>query len=136
MNPYYFLFYCSFAMVRRLADKRWMDRVPDSALAFINGMAILLVGVILYYYCGPPTRGPFLVVKGLVIAACIASVNFFIFTFKERYKNIVQRYDNKYVNQPPWFAYFVIPMCYILLMYIFSLVHNHYSEYYRVQGLK
>jgi hypothetical protein len=123
-------------MVRKLADKKWMDRVPDSAMAFLNGMSILLVGVILYYFGGPPTRDQFLVVKALAIAAGIAAVNYFIFTFKGRYKNIVEYYESKYVSRPPWFAYFIIPICYILLMYAFSLVHNLYSDYYRINGLK
>jgi hypothetical protein len=107
-----------------------MDRVPDSATAFIDGMAIMLVGVIVYYFGGPPGRNQFLIVKALSTAAGVASVNYFIFTFKDRYKKIIEYYEIKYVSRPPWFTYFIIPTCYIFLMYLFKIVHDHYADCY------
>ena len=68
MNPYFFLYYCAFVMVRKLADKRWMDRVPESAMYFLNGMSFLFVGEIIYCIGGPPPRDQFLIVKALAIA--------------------------------------------------------------------
>jgi L-asparagine transporter-like permease len=127
MNPYFFLFYCSFVMNRKLASKSMRENVPDSAVYFINGMVLLFVGVILYYIVGTFPKRQFVFVLGLAIAFAIATVNNFIFMKKGRYKNIVEYYDSKYSSRPPWFTYFTIPACYILLMYLFSLVHDHYA---------
>ena len=127
MNPYFFLFYCSFVMNRKLASKGMINRIPDSTVYFINGMVLLFVGVILYYIVGTFPKRQFVIVLGLAIAFGIAAVNNFIFMRKGRYKNIVEYYDNKYSSRPPWFTYFTIPACYILLMYFFGLVHDHYA---------
>jgi hypothetical protein len=136
MNPYFFLYYCAFVMVRKLAYKNWSDRVPESAMYFLNGMAILFVGVILYYFVGPPPKGQSLIVVALAIAFGIAGINYFIFTYKGRYKKIVEYYESKYTSRPPWMTYFIIPICYIVLIYFFSVIHDHYDDYYRINGLK
>ena len=123
-------------MVRKLAYKKWIDRIPESAMYFLNGMAILFVSVILYYLGGPPPKGQSLIVIALAIAFGIAAINHFIFAYKGRYKKIVEYYELKYASRPPRVTYFIIPACYILLFYFFGLVHDHYSEYYRNNGLK
>jgi hypothetical protein len=111
MNPYFFLFYCSFVMNRKLASKSWMERVPDSAVYFINGMGILL----LYG---------------------IATLNNFIFMKRDRYKNIIDYYDSRYSGRPPRLFYFIVPICDIILMFFLSLIHDHYADYYKINGLK
>jgi hypothetical protein len=127
MNPYFFLFYCSFVMNRKLASKSLKENVPDSAVYFLNGMAILFVGTILYCIGGTPPKKLFVYVVVLAILYGIATLNNFIFMKKDRYKNIVEYYDGKYSSRPPWFTYFIIPACYILIIYLFSLVHDHYA---------
>ena len=127
MNPYYFLYYCSFVMARKLASKNWTDRVPDSAMRFLGGMGCIFVILILYYIGGPPSKGLITIVVAVVIVFGIGAVNDSIFMKEDRYKNIVEYYDNKYSSRPPWFTYFTIPACYILFMYLFSLVHDHYA---------
>jgi phosphoglycerol transferase MdoB-like AlkP superfamily enzyme len=127
MNPYVFLYYCSFVMNRKLASKSMRENVPDSAVYFLNGMVLLFVGAISYYIGGPPPRKQFVFVVVLAILYVIATFNNFIFMKKDRYKNIVEYYDSKYSSRPPWFTYFTIPACYILLMYLFSLIHDHYA---------
>jgi hypothetical protein len=136
MNPYFFLFYCSFVMNRKLASKNWMERVPDSAVYFVNGLGILFVGGILYWIGGPPPRKPFVYVVVLAILYGIATLNNFIFLKKDRYKNIIGYYDSRYSGRPPRLFYFIVPICYIMLMFFLSLIHDHYADYYRINGLK
>jgi hypothetical protein len=123
-------------MIRKLADKRWLDRVPESAIYFLNGMVFLFVAVILYYFGGPPAKGPLLAIKTLTVAAIIGAINHFIFMQKKTYEKIIEFYENKYSGRPPWIAYFIVPACYILLMYVFSLIHSHYDYYYKMLELK
>ena len=136
MNPYYFLYYCAFLMVRRLASKSMMDNVPDSAMYFVNGIVLLAAGVILYYAGGPPSRGLSTIIKALTIAIVIATFNYYIFGYKERYKKIVDNYNSKYMGRVPWILYFVVPLCYVFLFCMFKLVNLHYADYYRTNGLK
>jgi ABC-type Fe3+-siderophore transport system permease subunit len=123
-------------MVRRLASKKWMDRVPDSAMRFLGGMGCIFVVLILYYLSGPPSKGLIIIVVAVAIVFGIGAVNDFIFMKKDRYKNIVEYYESKYASRPPWPFYFIIPICYIILMFCFSLVHDHYAYYDRINGLK
>ena len=123
-------------MTRKLAAKNWLDRVPLSAMAFVNGIVLLSVGSILYGIVGPPPRGLSLTVKILIIVVIVMAVNQFIFIKRDKYKTIVEYYDTKYLNRPPRIIYFIIPMSYILLFYILSSIHDHYGDYYRIHGLK
>ena len=123
-------------MARKLAAKNWMDRVPSSAMAFVNGIVILSVGSILYGIVGPPPRELSVMVKILIIVVIVMAVNQFIFIKRDKYKTIVEYYDAKYIRRRPWIIYFIIPMCYILLFYIMSSIYDHYGDYYRIHGLK
>ena len=114
-------------MNRKLASKSMRGNIPDSAVYFINGMVLLFVGAISYYIGGPPPRKQFVFVVVLAILYGIATLNNFIFMKKDKYKYIVEYYDSKYSSRPPWFTYFIIPACYILIIYLFSLVHDHYT---------
>jgi hypothetical protein len=121
-------------MVRKLADKRWLDRVPESATYFLNGMVFLFVAVVVFYLGGPPPQGPYLAIKTLAVGALIAAINYLILTRKKTYEKIIQFYEDKYSGRPPRLSYFIIPACYILLMYVFSLIHDHYENYYKMHN--
>jgi hypothetical protein len=123
-------------MTRKLAAKNWLDRVPSSAMSFVNGIVLLSVGSILYAIVGPPPRELSVTVKILIIVVIVMGVNQFIFIKRDKYKTIVEYYDAKYIRRPPRITYFIIPMCYILLFYIMNLIHDHYGDYYRIHGLK
>jgi hypothetical protein len=105
-------------------------------MAFVNGIVILSVGSILYGIVGPPPRELSVMVKILIIVVIVMAVNQFIFIKRDKYKTIVEYYDAKYISRPPWIIYFIIPMCYVLLSYIMSSIHDHYGDYYRIHGLK
>ncbi len=136
MNPYYFLYYSAFAMARKLASKNLMDRVPSSAAYFVNGIVIMVVILTFYYFSGPPQHELPAKVGAIIVVIIILTVNDFIFLKKDKYKAIIEYYDTRYMNQPPWILFLVVPLCYILLCYIMALIHGHYSEYYRIHGLK
>jgi hypothetical protein len=123
-------------MNRKLASKSMRGNIPDSAVYFINGMVLLFVGAISYYIGGPPPRKQFVFVVVLAILYGIATFNNFIFMKKDRYKIIVDYYDSRYSGRPPRFFYFIVPVCYITLMFFLSLIHDHYADYYRINGLK
>jgi len=123
-------------MVRRLASKSMMDNVPDSAMCFVSGIVGLATGAILYYVGGPPPREPSTKIKILIIGFVIVAFNSYIFTYKDRYKKIVDYYNSKYMGRVPWILYFVVPMCYVFFIWILYLIHQHYGGYYRINGLK
>jgi len=113
-----------------------MDNVPDSAMYFVSGIVFLATGAILFYVGGPPPRGSSPITKGFILLIVIVILNYFIFANKDRYKKIVDYYNSKYMGRVPWILYFVVPMCYIFLMWMLGRIHDHYGEYYRINGLK
>jgi hypothetical protein len=125
-------------MVRRLASKSLMDNVPDSAMYFVSGIVFLATGAILYYVVGPPPigSGSSPIIKVFIIGIVVVIFNYYIFAYKERYKKIVDYYNSKYMGRVPWILYFVVPMCYIFLMWTLGRIHDHYGDYYRINGLK
>ena len=124
-------------MVRKLASKSMMDNVPDSAMYFVNGIVLLATLGIIYYLGGPPPRAEVgLIIRVLIIVVPVATFNYYIFAYKERYKKIVDNYNSKYMDKVPWILYFVVPICFVFLICMMKLIHDHYGDYYRINGLK
>ena len=136
MNPYYFLYYCAFTTVRKLASKSMMDNVPDSAMYFVNGIVFLALWAILFFLGGPPLPGSFAIIKGLSLFIGIIVSNYYIFAYNKKYTKIVDYYNAKYMDRIPLIIYFVIPICYVFLMFLLGRIHDHYGAYYRMNGLK
>src|SRR5258708_40289648 len=106
MNPYFFLYYCAFAMTRKLAAKNWLDRVPSSAMAFGNGSGLLSVGSILYGIVGPPPRELSVMVKVLTVVVIVMAGNQFIFITGDKFETTLENYATKVINRPHWLTYF------------------------------